>query len=429
MPGTIHPLVRGITACIATAFFVTFVPAAVADEPEQLSPDCKDGGAPTKVGDGTGELIVGTSGDDVIYAGGGPDIVYGNGGDDKIFGDDGNDTLIGGDGQDALFGKPGDDTLVGDHGALSDGQRNDANGDVHKDCEVGGLGDDVLVGDNYAEMGDAHGGPNGVDSNGVDVLKGLADHDIVVGDNLAKRSYTASGSGTDFIAGSNNDDVAVVGDNYAPNGTATGASKDSVNTGPGDDFAVGDNYTESGTASGSGDDKGDGPDGVILGIGPWTDPEDVPGDGVPSRRDAGIHVQQGNDSAWGDNYARPDQGGSVSGGGDDSIGGYLGSDTLRGGPGNDQITGDCMDYPDPDHPNGPNINCWTQNENDDIFGGGGNDIMWGRYGVDLCDGGPPTAVEGGNDKADVRTGFSGSPSGRSCDSWPNTEVTFLGNAP
>jgi hypothetical protein len=411
MSRRLYTLVRGMTVCAAAASFAVFAaPAVAGDEDGPVAPECTVSGTENTIhGDNTSETIVGTPNDDKIFAGGGNDVVWGHGGNDVIYGEDGMDKVFGGNGQDTLFGDPGDDTVVGDHGDLGNGN---ANGFVNKDCITGGLGDDDVVGDNYAEDGDADGGLNG-----IDVLRGLADTDRVIGDNYAKRSgNTASGSGEDFLAGSDNGDEIVVGDNYAPLGTATGGSTDSVNTGPGFDLAVGDNYgLTTSVPAGAGNDKG--VDAVVLGAGPWSDPKGT------NKRDGGLHVQEGRDRAFGDNLIST--GGTATGGGDDRIGGFLGPDELHGGPGADVITGDCRTYDptpnsvpsDDETPCNKLANGSTVNDADDIFGESGGDDLRGRYGDDTCNGGAD------NDSAEV-SGAWGPPTGDSCDTLFSIESQY-----
>jgi Ca2+-binding RTX toxin-like protein len=339
----------------ALAVTLAFSPIAAAADPQD--PDCN-----TTPGPG-GALRVGTDGPDTIVAGSGDDVILGLGG---------NDTLIGGAGQDAVHGGDGNDLVIGDRAELGNAN---ANGSVDHDCVAGNFGNDLVVGDNYAEHGNATG-----TTAGRDIVKGGGDVDTVVGDNVTKGGLakTASGAGQDWLAGSANGDSLVIGDNYAPTGTAQGGAGDSVNTGPGPDVAVGDNYSRTGLAKGGGDDNDW--NGKFQISGPFNDPycSDGTTDTLCHYRGAGIHVQEGNDRAYGDSYSP--NGVVGDGGGEDEIGGYHGADILRGGPQKDVIHGDCLGDPSMQE-------CRDEGGNDDINGQGGPDKLFGYWGNDICDGG------------------------------------------
>jgi hypothetical protein len=336
-----------------------------------------------------GQVLVGTAGPDTIRGGAGDDVIYGGGG---------NDTLIGGDGKDSIRGESGNDLLIGDHAEFDNGN---VNGTVNHDCLGGSAGDDTLVGDNYALHGDAVGGDDG-----KDVLRGDADSDFVIGDNATYGGQltTARGAGKDFVAGSGNGDVKVIGDNFAEAGTAMGGNADSVNTGPGADTAIGDNYTFTGTATGGAGDTG-----TFVISGPFDDDKCGGQSDDFCTRNAGVHVQEGDDKAYGDNHARDPQG-SASGGGDDDIGGYDGADTLWGGPGDDSISGDCK-VEDRDQDTPDKNDCDEGGGVDTIYGQEGDDNMRGFWrGGDECNGGP------GNDTADDTVMWQVEPPP---DTWPN----------
>ena len=93
-------------------------------------------------GEGGNDVICGGGGDDVIHGGRGNDTLLGEGGDDKLHGERGSDRLFGGGGRDSLFGETGNDLLDGGAG---DGDR--VNAGPGDDTLDGGPGDfDVLVG-------------------------------------------------------------------------------------------------------------------------------------------------------------------------------------------------------------------------------------------------------------------------------------------
>ncbi|MFM5240084.1 VWA domain-containing protein, partial [Aeromonas veronii] len=130
---------------------------------------------------------------------GGNDTLYGGSGNDILFGQEGNDTLVGGVGDDYLDGGSGSDILSGDLG---------------KDILIGGLGSDTMTGGGESDTfkwlaGDVDGSIDtitdftlGDTNNGGDVLD-LSD--LLVG----------------VPAVGNNEDLAVVLDNYLQFNTTT----------------------------------------------------------------------------------------------------------------------------------------------------------------------------------------------------------------
>jgi Ca2+-binding RTX toxin-like protein len=250
------------------------------------------------------DLMIGASGDDTLAGGQGDDVLIGDGysedspaaggGNDKLNGGDGNDIVVGdayspvgaeGSGKDDISGGPGSDLLVGD----------------------------ALVGNHFANgSGDATG-------SGDDEINGLPDTDLVVGDAAVFGNGTARCSGgSDKLNGElNNDGInfaglggsveLVVGDCFSTGGDAIGATSDSpiINGGDGEDVLVGDNFAPNGKATGRGNDLN------MLG-----------GDG--------------DDKVYGDHHPSAD---ATLGGGKDEPRGGDGNDTLEGGPKNDKCSG------------------------------------------------------------------------------------------
>jgi Ca2+-binding RTX toxin-like protein len=66
---------------------------------------------------GGADVIHGGPGNDQLWGGGGNDAIYGHGGNDRVQGDDGNDAIDGGDGHDLLIGGAGADQLTGGAGS------------------------------------------------------------------------------------------------------------------------------------------------------------------------------------------------------------------------------------------------------------------------------------------------------------------------
>ena len=91
-------------------------------------------------GDEGDDLAYGGIGADVLSGGDGSDRMYGNDGDDRLEGGAGNDLLDGGSGADELVGSAGDDTLIGGSGD------DELYAGIGDDALFGGSGDDLLQG-------------------------------------------------------------------------------------------------------------------------------------------------------------------------------------------------------------------------------------------------------------------------------------------
>jgi RTX calcium-binding nonapeptide repeat (4 copies) len=296
----------------------------------------------------SGSQYVGSPNSDLIIAdgGSGPQTIYGSGGDDMILANDGADTVIGGPGRDYIFGDDGEDHLYGDR--YQNGQS--VSGANDNDCLNGGAGADTLVGDNAADGGSAEG-----TGNQNDVLMGSTGADTLIGDDYGGGDgdvWTVQGNGNDWLAGASGDDVLIIGDNYVrgSNDSATGGGKDSVNSGPADDYAVGDNYALNGAdatiPAGQGADTGD----------------------IWAGKNSGLHTLDGNDHIYGDNYIAGSGSGTSSGGGRDTI--------AAGG-----CTGDTGD-------------CSGKSDMDTIFAGLGDDVINADNPNDLSIFGPDTIYSG-----------------------------------
>lgn len=177
---------------------------------------------------GTGnDTIYGQDGDDLILSGDGADTVYGGSGLDKIYGGADGDLLDGGDdrdiiggyaGDDFIYGQDGDDHLDGgaDNDTIEGGAGNDnIYGNIGNDVLRGGTGDDEIFGnagidnllgednDDLLQAGDgndfAYGGT------GHDYVGGEDGNDRVEGDD--GDDFVAGGYGADIILGDNGNDV------------------------------------------------------------------------------------------------------------------------------------------------------------------------------------------------------------------------------
>ena len=120
------------------------------------------------------DVILAGLGHDRVYAGSGDDQSFGSGGHDRLFGGAGNDILNGGTGTDRLVGGIGNDTLFGD-----DFQNSDAGNDML----LGGAGGDLLFGEQMVSTSFMTGDFDDVldGGNGRDVLYGRSGDDVIDG--------------------------------------------------------------------------------------------------------------------------------------------------------------------------------------------------------------------------------------------------------
>ena len=228
----------------------------------QEGPTCRNKAA-TIVGTAGPDQISGTADRDVIYAGAGDDVVGGAAKGDLICGGPGNDVISGGTGGDALFGGDGSDLLHGNRG-------NDRvfGGAGERDVALGDLGDDRVNGGSGS--GDEASGGLGIDIvNGGpgfgDLVSGDYGYDVMIGGGgrgdvasfatevpdrfgtgiqASLLSGRASGDGKDVLRrfedlkGSAFDDVLI--GNRSPNVIDGGPGDDVLRGGGGGDTALGD---------------------------------------------------------------------------------------------------------------------------------------------------------------------------------------------
>src|SRR6185295_8933640 len=152
------------------------------------------GGGNTSGGDdwvdpGTGGGPSGTNANETIYGTSGNDTIYGLAGNDDLFGRDGDDLLDGGDGHDDIEGEGGDDTLIGGTGDdwLFDDQGNNVlYGGSGYDSLYAGAGDDFLYGGTEGDWLYGGAGNDYLSAGlGYDDLDGGDGDDILIGDNEA----------------------------------------------------------------------------------------------------------------------------------------------------------------------------------------------------------------------------------------------------
>lgn len=361
------------------------------------------GGNDQLLGESGSDTIEGGSGEDVLEGEKGGDRLAGGAGDDLLMGDKGNDRAQGGGGEDRVEGGPGDDAALG--------------GGPGSDSVLGGPGID-----------NADGGPGDFDvvrgDSGTDTLSGGAGGDDIVSYASATRGgievdlagNRAKGDGHDTLSsfedvvGSPQADT-LVGDGSA-NRLDGGVGNDTLESGGGGGEAFGGPGSDD--CSGFSVDHSCGPEpppppgqtSVILNQG--LDGSSLVVQGGPGNDD--LRVSQSS-AGWTVADAAPVVAGDgcgnqapevvvcagtapqalvviTGGAGDDRIvldgsvppsaqvraNGNAGSDTLEGGPGDDQLEAG-------ENYNGPD------DGNDTLVGNAGNDVLYADPGADRLEGG------------------------------------------
>ena len=295
-------------------------------------------GTPTSGAD-SHEVIVATDNADFIHARSGDDTVYGEGGNDFIYGDGGVDRMYGGDGHDMIDTGEGPD--LADGGAGKDiiygrGSGSEVGG---FDQLVGGFGNDLLVG-----------------GEGIDKLSGGGGDDIVYGDGLTNPEmgntdpFTHGGDGNDYIDGGASGDLLFgeEGDDYI----VGGVDQDLMQGGQGDDIIrPGGPSQASGTTGGPdevvGDDAQANAGFDLIDLSDWAGNAATPGALIDfsTQTNPLVAIDQTTPfPAWfqiegaigtknGDTFIGDSPGDATT------TTGFLGSNWLIGGSGNDTFTG------------------------------------------------------------------------------------------
>ena len=239
------------------------------------------------------DSVLGGSGDDILYGGAGDDVLSGGTGTNTLFGDGGNDSLTGGDDFDILVGGTGDDTIA------AGGESDLIQGGSGNDTILGGTGNDLI----YGEDGD-------------DSIAGEAGNDTVFAG--SGNDLIDGGSGNDVLSGEGGDDLFILTDGFGTD-TVTGGETGET---------LGDTLDASGL---SGDVT------VDLSAGNPASPEDgtltTGGDILTFAEIETIILGGGNDSVIGSSGADTVDGGA----GNDTLAGGEGADSLSGGAGNDTL--------------------------------------------------------------------------------------------
>lgn len=279
---------------------------------------------------------------------------------DVLHGDDANDVVRGNAGGDQIYGENGDDYLHGNSGT---------------DTIDGGSGADYITGGSEGDTITC--------GSGADQAWGEGDNDTIGGGSENDSLY--GGDGTDTITGDGQDDY-IEGN----------AGADTINGGSGSDDIYGNADTD--TIHGDGEDDyiegndaldylyGDDGDDDMYGL---AGADVMQGGAGADYMDGGTEgdTMNGNDGA--------DQ--MVGAAGDDTIHGDGGDDAISGNDGADSLHGDN----DVDTICGDDESGSTSTLRDHLFGGGGDDMLWGPgptcYGAGLNNDGD---ANGGNDICD-----------------------------
>jgi Ca2+-binding RTX toxin-like protein len=319
------------------------------------------------------EDVLGGSGDDgltgsavanVLNGGAGNDTIDGGAGDDSLLGDPGNDRLVGGAGDDVFDGGDGIDSA--DYSArwnpltLSlDGRANDGEAGEHDniltsiETLIGGGVGDKLVGD---------AGPN--------TLIGAGGNDVLDGGLGADDLQGGTGADDEVDYSSRRANVTVTldeqpNDGQAGEGDNVRSDVEHVVGGSGNDRLIG-NALANNLEGGPGDDVLDGglgPD--VMAGGPGTDTADYSSRTAPVIASLDSRANDG-EAGEGDNILSAID--VIRGGrGNDRLTGNTASNTLYGGPGNDALDGSGGD--------------------DLLVGEAGRDHLIGGSGRDRLDGG------------------------------------------
>ncbi|WP_417255418.1 Hint domain-containing protein [Celeribacter halophilus] len=385
-----------------------------------------------EAGDGDDTIASGL-GDDIVYGGAGDDTIDGGTGDDTLYGEEGDDTFIGGDGADSMSGGSGQDTIdysESDEAVsvdLSTGSYSggDAEGDSGSGIDgiIGSDYDDTLIGFDSEGTGDDAFTNQFWGGDGDDYIDGAGGDDKLYGE--AGNDTIYGGDGNDTIDGGTGDDTIDGG--AGADDISAGSGNDTVFGGDGDDTIYGyegsdtvyggdgDDYINTRTSTGTGQpDTGfDHPDSSAL---------DYSADSAPSNDMDTVYGGAGNDTILtGDDndYIEGGDGNDTIDAGfdDDEVYGGAGNDTIQGGEGNDTIDGgddndiiygdvspDSDDYTAfsyyelDDHGETTSADTDTANNSDVIYGGAGDDTIYGQDDADTLYGGDgDDTLDGGID--------------------------------
>ena len=351
------------------------------------------------------DSLSGGTGTDTIEGGGGDDTLDGGEGADSLFGGTGNDSIVGGDGDDTIAGNENDDAIFGGAGADSIAGGQDA------DSIEGGTGNDTLQGQDGDDTIKGGAGNDSLAAGELGEINGdavsYADDPAGVAVDLTNTTATDGFGNTDSVEFFEN----IIGSGF--NDTLTGdAEANLIEGGAGNDTlsgAAGDDTLDGGAGSDS-MVGGDGEDTFIIS----DDNDTVDGNGgfdavsfanvsagvtldlntaVATSGANTMLIQSVADvigSAFDDIIAADNQDNQIEGGtGADLLNGREGADTLDGGDGDDTLTGG--------------------DGNDRLTGGVGADSITTGAGDDVL------AVDSPSDLTDIATNITVTASGLAVD--------------
>lgn len=357
------------------------------------------------------DTLIGGVGNDTLQSGDDADLLYGGEGndsldggidDDLLYGGRGDDTIVGGEGSDLVEGEDGADLIYGGltpdfPDAINIPDATDLRPDNGRDTILAGSGDDTVYGLDDADSIEGNAGNDllfgGIDDDtaiggaGDDIVHGDAGNDLLTGDTGVDTLY--GGAGDDTLAG--------------------GAEGDDIYGGDGNDSAIG------GTGNDVIDTSGEGstPDRAFPGLYPAdTDPSDdrdtvSAGDGDDTIRtgDDADTIQAGGGNDLID--AGVDADSVTAAGGNDTVIAGEGSDTVTGDLGNDLIYGGTEDITtDPTHLV-DGVDPDAENNRDSLFGGMGDDTLYGQDDDDTLEGGQGNDLIYGGIDEDQLSGSAG----------------------
>ncbi|MQA61466.1 MAG: calcium-binding protein [Actinophytocola sp.] len=400
----------------ATVFGDKYLPDETCAPGDPITSDPVAESTSAATGDGN-DFILGGAGVDTVSAGGADDIANVFGADDLACGQEGKDTLRGGNHDDHLWGGSGADLLYGEAGV------DHAFGNNGGDTLYGGAADDVIEGNDGSDWASGGAGDDtvyggtraaGRDDSGGDDLYGDTGEDTLIGDNgtvsapypfdLAVATETA-GAGDRIHGGAGEDDAFgglgndIVNGNDADDYLEGNNGSDTVHGNAGEDRIIGGSSQEASSGVGrpdSGDTLfGDAGADLITGDNAQLTLVNEADDATRVTRMRGFakHYQvQLLDlglSPSADNSGNDE----ISGGGDQDVAyGQGGHDRIKGNDGDDYAEG------------GPDTDWIEGNDGDDDLVGGSSTVLLGtgeqRQGqLDAADavyGGPGDDVAAGD---------------------------------
>ena len=187
-------------------------------------------------------------GDDWVFGGAGSDWISGGAGNDRLYGGDDDDVLFGDDGDDEMHGEAGNDLLFGGRATTGcpaatattcwRGRRRCG------DIVLAEAGNDTVIGEDDRADDTYAGGEGDSTSSTIRAVTGAIELDLAEGEASAQPSATDQLSGFEAVATGSGDDWVVGSD-----------CDDTIDTGEGDDWDRGRRAVPTRPTAGSGDDQ------------------------------------------------------------------------------------------------------------------------------------------------------------------------------